>query len=209
MLIDISNDYHVGLGSFVDKPTYPYSSEYQLKLVVNQFVANDKLFTIHYSSLYEFQGQPSACPNDYCTGPPFSYVHNVNLTNNDSDFIVNSILRKTRTTVICNLFLLQSGLDAIQTSANVDTPEGTFDAISQAVLCNELVGWRNDSLKILFIVTDAVAHSAGDGKVSVFFILVRFCITRTFLCYSLLELLSQVHGNVKPYLIQTLVHSLT
>ena len=34
----ISEDYHVGLGSFIDKLTYPYVSDHQLKLVVNHFV---------------------------------------------------------------------------------------------------------------------------------------------------------------------------
>ncbi len=50
-------------------------------------------------------------------------------------------------------------------STNADNPEGTFDAISQAVLCKDIVGWREESVKIIFVVTDATSHMAGDGRV--------------------------------------------
>ncbi|GAB6025583.1 hypothetical protein CHUAL_011311 [Chamberlinius hualienensis] len=51
-----------------------------------------------------------------------------------------------------------------QISGNLDTPEGGFDAIMQAIVCNKEIGWRNVSRKILLVATDAGFHFAGDGK---------------------------------------------
>lgn len=48
-------------------------------------------------------------------------------------------------------------------SANLDSPEGGFDAILQAALCQEQIGWRNVS-RLLVFTSDDTFHTAGDGK---------------------------------------------
>ncbi|XP_011903540.1 PREDICTED: integrin beta-7 isoform X6 [Cercocebus atys] len=48
-------------------------------------------------------------------------------------------------------------------SGNLDLPEGGFDAILQAALCQEQIGWRNVS-RLLVFTSDDTFHTAGDGK---------------------------------------------
>lgn len=54
---------------------------------------------------------------------------------------------------------------AASVSGNLDAPEGGFDAIMQAVVCNEQIGWRTQARRLLVFSTDAGFHYAGDGKV--------------------------------------------
>ena len=51
-------------------------------------------------------------------------------------------------------------------SGNLDAPEGGFDAIMQAVVCQDEIGWRDKARKLLVFSTDSSFHYAGDGKVS-------------------------------------------
>lgn len=53
---------------------------------------------------------------------------------------------------------------ASKVSGNLDSPEGTMDAIMQAVVCKDYIGWRNKSRKLLVVSTDNDYHYAGDGK---------------------------------------------
>ncbi|KAG1650511.1 Integrin beta-PS [Nymphon striatum] len=50
-------------------------------------------------------------------------------------------------------------------SGNLDGPEGGFDAIMQAIVCKDEIGWRQNSRKLLLFSTDSSFHSAGDGKI--------------------------------------------
>ena len=50
-----------------------------------------------------------------------------------------------------------------QVSGNLDAPEGGFDAIMQAIVCQK-IGWRDDARRLLVFSTDAGFHYAGDGK---------------------------------------------
>ncbi|XP_063821699.1 integrin beta-PS [Ostrinia nubilalis] len=49
-------------------------------------------------------------------------------------------------------------------SGNLDAPEGGFDAIMQAVVCKQQIGWRDQARRLLVFSTDAGFHYAGDGK---------------------------------------------
>ncbi|RWS03092.1 Integrin beta-PS-like protein, partial [Dinothrombium tinctorium] len=51
-------------------------------------------------------------------------------------------------------------------SGNIDSPEGGLDAIMQAIVCKEKIGWRNQSRKLLVYATDDTFHHAGDGKLA-------------------------------------------
>lgn len=51
-------------------------------------------------------------------------------------------------------------------SGNIDVPEGGLDALVQAIVCEEEIGWRNDSSRIIVFSTDADYHVAGDGKLA-------------------------------------------
>ncbi|KAM5332665.1 integrin beta-7 [Glossophaga mutica] len=58
-------------------------------------------------------------------------------------------------------FEREVGLQSV--SGNLDSPEGGFDAILQAALCQEQIGWRNVS-RLLVFTSDDTFHTAGDGK---------------------------------------------
>lgn len=55
-------------------------------------------------------------------------------------------------------------VNGTQISGNLDAPEGGFDAIMQAIVCKQAIGWREKSRKLLVYSTDAGFHYAGDGK---------------------------------------------
>ncbi|XP_052747283.1 integrin beta-PS [Bicyclus anynana] len=48
--------------------------------------------------------------------------------------------------------------------SNYDLQEGTLDALSQVITCENEIGWRKESTKIIIVLTDAPYHNAGDGK---------------------------------------------
>lgn len=49
-------------------------------------------------------------------------------------------------------------------SGNLDAPEGGFDAIMQAIVCQDKIRWRQEARRLLLFSTDAGFHYAGDGK---------------------------------------------
>ncbi|KAK5889496.1 hypothetical protein CesoFtcFv8_015496 [Champsocephalus esox] len=51
-------------------------------------------------------------------------------------------------------------------SGNLDSPEGSLDAMMQAAVCGERIGWRNSSTRLIVLTTDAGFHMAGDGKLA-------------------------------------------
>ena len=119
--------FQVGFGTFVDKPTPPFSSLLALKLS------------------HTVKGQQSACTWYPCSRP-VSYEHVVNLTNSTEYFSQ----------------LLQN----IVISTSPDDLEGTLDAMLQAVVCTDIVGWRDEARKVLFVMTDNLMHTAGDGRLA-------------------------------------------
>ncbi|XP_029912834.1 integrin beta-3a [Myripristis murdjan] len=53
-----------------------------------------------------------------------------------------------------------------EVSRNRDAPEGGFDAIIQAAVCKEKIGWRQDASHLLVFTTDAKTHIALDGRIA-------------------------------------------
>uniref|UniRef100_A0A3B3CFK2 Integrin beta n=1 Tax=Oryzias melastigma TaxID=30732 RepID=A0A3B3CFK2_ORYME len=51
-------------------------------------------------------------------------------------------------------------------SGNLDSPEGSLDAMMQAAVCKDVIGWRNSSTRLIVLATDAGFHMAGDGKLA-------------------------------------------
>lgn len=47
---------------------------------------------------------------------------------------------------------------------NIDLPEGGFDALMQAIVCHDEIGWRKQARRLIVFSTDADFHYAGDGK---------------------------------------------
>ncbi|XP_033842963.1 integrin beta-2 [Periophthalmus magnuspinnatus] len=57
-------------------------------------------------------------------------------------------------------------VDKQHISGNLDSPEGSLDAMMQATVCGDRIGWRNSSTRLLVLTTDAGFHMAGDGKLA-------------------------------------------
>ncbi|XP_023220338.1 integrin beta-PS-like [Centruroides sculpturatus] len=55
-------------------------------------------------------------------------------------------------------------VNSTKVSGNLDAPEGGFDAIMQAIVCEKEIGWRKKSRKMLVFSSDSGFHYAGDGK---------------------------------------------
>lgn len=51
-------------------------------------------------------------------------------------------------------------------ATNQDFPEGGFDGLMQAIVCEENIKWRGTSFRVIIFSTDAGFHLAGDGKLA-------------------------------------------
>lgn len=53
-----------------------------------------------------------------------------------------------------------------EVSRNRDSPEGGFDAIMQAAVCKDQIGWRPGASHLLVFATNAKTHIALDGRIA-------------------------------------------
>ncbi|XP_060528890.1 integrin beta-PS isoform X2 [Cylas formicarius] len=113
---NITSNFTLGFGSFVDKVVMPYVSTLPEKL---------------------------ARPCDVCVAP-YGFHHHLSLST--------------------NTFMFSRMVKQANVSGNLDAPEGGFDAIMQAVVCRNQIGWREQARRLLVFSTDASFHFAGDGK---------------------------------------------
>ncbi|XP_056152802.1 integrin beta-4 isoform X2 [Lampris incognitus] len=75
--------------------------------------------------------------------PPFSFKNVIKLTS-DLDFFTSKLQNE-------------------RISGNLDAPEGGFDAILQAAVCGDKIGWRNHSTHLLVFSTESAFHYEADG----------------------------------------------
>ncbi|XP_033639527.1 integrin beta-PS-like [Asterias rubens] len=115
---NITNDFRLGYGAFVDKVKMPYVD-------------------IRESELQ--------APCDGCQ-PPFGFRNVLPLTTETSRF--------------------SEEIGKVRASGNLDSPEGGLDALMQATVCKEQIGWRDRARHMLLYSTDAPFHIAGDGKLA-------------------------------------------
>ncbi|XP_069012277.1 integrin beta-4 isoform X1 [Embiotoca jacksoni] len=112
---DLSDDYTIGFGKFVDKVIEPQTDMRPSKLA-------------------------KPWPD---SDPPFSFQNVIKLTND-----VNEFTTKLQNEII---------------SGNLDAPEGGFDAILQATVCTDRIGWRKHSTHLLVFSTESAFHYESDG----------------------------------------------
>ncbi|KAJ1101126.1 hypothetical protein NDU88_006198 [Pleurodeles waltl] len=77
---------------------------------------------------------------------PHGFIHVLPLTDNVADF--------------------KSAVGKQKLSANIDAPEGTFDAMLQAAVCQRHIGWRKEAKRFLLVMTDQTSHLALDSKLA-------------------------------------------
>ncbi|XP_020636936.3 integrin beta-8 isoform X3 [Pogona vitticeps] len=78
--------------------------------------------------------------------PPHGYIHVLSLTDKIAEF--RSVINKQKI------------------SGNIDTPEGGFDAMLQAAVCQSHIGWRKEAKRLLLMMTDQTSHLALDSKLA-------------------------------------------
>ncbi|TKR65398.1 hypothetical protein L596_025806 [Steinernema carpocapsae] len=88
--------------------------------------------------------QKSPCPEP--CAEPYGFHHQMTLT--------------TKTE------LFKKKVEEAEISGNLDAPEGGFDALLQALVCNSSIGWRERARKMIVFSTDAGFHFAGDGRLA-------------------------------------------
>ncbi|GAV01478.1 hypothetical protein RvY_12184 [Ramazzottius varieornatus] len=120
-LHNITSNFRLGFGSFVDKPTMPFTD-----------APTDRL-------------RPP-CSDCVVT---YSFKHQMPLA--------NGLEQSAR---------FESLVKNAKLSGNLDHAEGGLDALMQAVVCKEEIGWRNHSRKLIVFSTDAAYHHASDGKLA-------------------------------------------
>lgn len=56
-------------------------------------------------------------------------------------------------------------IEKVKISYNVDTPEGSLDALMQVIVCSDQIRWRDkkEARRIVIVTTDATFHYSGDG----------------------------------------------
>lgn len=88
-----------------------------------------------------------------------------------SYFDIHSIINSTQTYSFQHHFKLSNetekfkqAISSVPSGYNRDYPEGGLDALAQAMACKDVIGWRNQSTKIIILTTDAPFHIAGDGR---------------------------------------------
>ncbi|CAH2101707.1 unnamed protein product [Euphydryas editha] len=113
---NMTSNYRIGFGSFVDKLVMPNVSTVPKNLT---------------------------SPCDGCAAP-YGFKNQMSLSN-DTDFFDKAVARA----------------DA---SGDLDATEGGLDAIMQAVVCKDVIGWRDDAMKLLVFSTATGFHYASDGK---------------------------------------------
>ena len=60
---------------------------------------------------------------------------------------------------------LQASLGRIEPGMNIDAPEAGFDAMAQVILCYDIIGWREEAVKIILYFSDDTFKFAGEGRV--------------------------------------------
>ncbi|XP_040820820.1 integrin beta-8 [Ochotona curzoniae] len=78
--------------------------------------------------------------------PPHGYIHVLSLTENITEF--------------------ERAVHRQKISGNIDTPEGGFDAMLQAAVCESHIGWRKEAKRLLLVMTDQTSHLALDSKLA-------------------------------------------
>uniref|UniRef100_A0A8C9TLK6 Integrin beta n=1 Tax=Scleropages formosus TaxID=113540 RepID=A0A8C9TLK6_SCLFO len=115
---NITEDFRIGFGAFVDKTVMPYISTTEHML-------------------------QNPCKRKEPCAKAFGFHHVLGLTRNGS--------------------LFEELVGGQRISGNMDLPEGGLDALMQATVCEEQIGWRNVT-RLLVFSTDGGFHFAGDGK---------------------------------------------
>ncbi|CAB4066717.1 ITGB1 [Lepeophtheirus salmonis] len=109
-----------------------------------------KDFHIGFGSFVDKEVYPfiSLIPEENCQTPdcpgPYSFQHQMKLSPDP--------------------FLFREKVRRAPISGNIDQPEGGLDALVQVMVCDDQIGWRAKSRRVVIFTTDTNFHIAMDGK---------------------------------------------
>ncbi|KAF3707545.1 Integrin beta-8 Precursor [Channa argus] len=100
---------------------------------------------------------------------PYINVHPSKINNPCSDYEIrcrpahgfHHVLSMTR-----NMSEFTRVIKRQRISGNMDTPEGGLDAMLQATVCQNAVGWRPEAKRLLLLMTDQPSHLALDSRLA-------------------------------------------
>nr|XP_023020007.1 integrin beta-PS-like [Leptinotarsa decemlineata] len=118
---NITTNFKLGFGSFIDKTDLPFVSTEPKQL-------------------------EHPCPRGVDCVPAYSFKNHLPLSSDYEEF--------------------RRQVESAKVSGNLDSPEGSLDAIMQAIVCKEKIQWRDKARHLLILSTDAEFHVAGDGKLA-------------------------------------------
>uniref|UniRef100_A0A4W5LF42 Integrin beta n=1 Tax=Hucho hucho TaxID=62062 RepID=A0A4W5LF42_9TELE len=145
-ILTVTKNNILSTNAFVkDEPVQLRPQEVNLKLRPGFGSFVDKTVLPFTNTNPEKLKKPCAEKEQFCQ-PAFGYRHVLSMTANDADF--------------------KREVDKQRISGNLDSPEGTLDAIMQAAVCGDRIGWRNSSTRLIVLTTDDGFHMAGDGKLA-------------------------------------------
>ena len=61
--------------------------------------------------------------------------------------------------------LPQSRFQNAERGSNIDSPESGLDALAQISICDDVIGWRENAVKVILYFTDYAFKFAGEGRV--------------------------------------------
>jgi len=76
----------------------------------------------------------------------------------EAPFLFKNVINLTS-----NVVFFGEVLDKQKVSGNLDPPEGALEAMLQATQCTNLIGWRDNALRLLLVATESAFHYGGDG----------------------------------------------
>ncbi|MCI4391893.1 hypothetical protein PGIGA_G00139580 [Pangasianodon gigas] len=100
---------------------------------------------------------------------PYIDVHPLKISNPCSDYEVNCRPAHGFIHVLPitdNMTEFKHVIQQQRISGNMDTPEGGFDAMLQAAVCQKDIGWRPEAKHLLLVMTDQPSHLALDSKLA-------------------------------------------
>ncbi|XP_064077231.1 integrin beta-PS-like isoform X2 [Macrobrachium nipponense] len=131
---NVTTNFRLGFGVFVDKMVLPYVSTAPFGKQPSCEVCNPPTLT---------PGIEQLCVP--CS-PPYGFINSLPLTHNIAEF--------------------ESKVKEAPIATNKDFPEGGFDALMQAMVCQKEIDWREQSARVIVLSTDAGFHYAGDGRLA-------------------------------------------
>ncbi|ERL93211.1 hypothetical protein D910_10507, partial [Dendroctonus ponderosae] len=150
-----AEDYPVDLYYLMDLSRSMFDDKEKLSLLGDQLATTMQRvtsnFTLGFGSFVDKVVMPYVStlpeklirPCDVCVAP-YGFHHHMSLST--------------------NTYMFSRMVKQANVSGNLDAPEGGFDAIMQAVVCRNQIGWREKARRLLVFSTDASFHYAGDGK---------------------------------------------